>query len=104
MISFNLLFTEGSPPRIPKKLIRSYPAIAISPRIRSGWPHIKNTRILATDIFRAQVKGSTYATLLEDFRGMGVKINKEAFEQAYGFTIEWLNYLYNAKKGSKTSL
>ena len=102
MTSINALFTEGNP-KIPKKIIESYPYIVIDQSVNSGWPHIKNTRILATDIFKAQVKGYSYNSLIEDFKSMGVQINKKALEQAYMFTIEWLHYL-NAKKNSRISL
>lgn len=103
MTSLNALFSEGkSAPAVPQKIIKSFRYISIDPQIRSGWPHIKNTRILVTDVFKAQVKGSSFESLLSDFKEMGIKIDKKALEEAYMFTIEWLHYL-NAKKTSRTS-
>ncbi|PIZ63969.1 hypothetical protein CO051_03710 [Candidatus Roizmanbacteria bacterium CG_4_9_14_0_2_um_filter_39_13] len=103
MTSLNALFNEGEHlPLIPSKLLRSFSFISTDPKIRSGWPHIKNTRVLVTDIFRAQVRGNTIESMVKDFKSMGIKINSEALEEAYKFTLEWLHYL-NEKEKNNTS-
>lgn len=94
MTSMKALFTEGKKrPSIPQELFNTFPHISSDPEIRSGWPHIKGTRVLVTDIFRAQIKGYSFDTLLSDLNSMGIKIKKIALEEAYRFTIEWLHYL-----------
>lgn len=101
MTSLNALFNEGENlPSIPNKLLRSFTFISTDPKIRSGWPHIKNTRILATDIFKAQVRGITVESMVKDFKSMGIKINREALEEAYKFTLEWLYYLNGKEKNN----
>ena len=103
MTSLNALFNEGRRvPTIPTELIDSFSYIAVDPKIRSGWPHIVNTRILATDIFKAQVKGITHESLLADFKDLGVKIDKKALEEAFIFTLRWMHYL-DEKETSKAS-
>ena len=103
MTSLNALFNEGKTvPIVPNKLLKSFTYIATDPAVRSGWPHIKNTRILVTDIFRAQVKGNSPEALLKDFEEMGVKVKRSALDEAYRFTVEWLFYL-NERESPHTS-
>jgi len=53
-MTLQVLFPENnSIPQIPNKLFQDFPNIVSDPEIHSGWPHIKGTRILAMDIFRA---------------------------------------------------
>jgi uncharacterized protein (DUF433 family) len=103
MTSLQALFTEGKKkPTIPTKLFTAFPLISSDPAILSGWPHIKGTRVLVTDIFKAQIKGYSYDSLISDFNSMGVKINKSALKEAYLFTIEWLHCL-NEKNSFRTA-
>lgn len=100
MTSIQALFSEGKIPYLPKELLEKFSSISTDPKIHSGWPHIKGTRILATHVFRAQVKGYSFESMLRDFRKMDVKLTKIELEEAYRFTIEWLHYL-NEKEGKK---
>lgn len=99
-----ILFPKShTKPKIPQNLLQKYTNIVVSPQIRSGRPHIQNTRILAVDIFRANVKGYTYDRLIMDFKEMGVKVTKRELEDAFNFTLSWLNEASNEreKKASK---
>lgn len=93
---------ENSLPSIATKLLNQFPNIAIDPDIHSGWPHIKGTRVLATDILRAQIQGYSLETMIMEFKEMGVKVTKEQLVEACRFTIKWMNYL-DEKKASKSS-
>lgn len=90
-------------PKISQNLLQKYTNIAVNPQIHSGWPHIQNTRILAVDIFRAIVKGYTYERITMDFKEMGVRVTKIELEDAFNFTLSWLNEASNEreKKASK---
>ena len=82
-------------------IFSKYPNVVSDYKIHSGWPHIKGTRILASDIFRAVAKGSTYNDLIMDFKQMDISVSKGALEEAVRFTIDLLHY-FNEKKTSGT--
>lgn len=100
-MTLQVLFSEGNNiPQIPNKLFEDYPNIKIDPKIQGGWPHIKGTRIVATDIFRAQVAGNSLQKMIMEFREMGSTVTEEQLEEAFRFTLAWLSYTIN--DGEKT--
>ena len=103
-MTLQILYPEGkSIPTIPRNLITNFSNIICDSDIHSGWPHIKGTRILATDIFRSQVQGYSLNNMIMEFKEMGVLVSKEQLEEAFLFTLEWLRYSLNEEKNSKTS-
>ncbi len=98
MIHLQALFQElGVIPQLNKNLLSKYPDIAIDPEIQSGWPCIKGTRVRVIDIFRATVKGYSNKKIIMQFQEMDVKLTNEQLNQAFSFTLEWINSL-NASK------
>lgn len=89
-------------PFMPKKLFSEYLSIVSDPDIHSGWPHIKGTRILASDVLRAQIQGYSIEAMLMQFQEMGVYVKKEALTEACRFTIEWMHSL-NEKETPKVA-
>lgn len=85
---------------IPSSLFANFPQITTNPDIHSGLPHIKGTRILATDVFRAQIQGYSFDQMLMEFKEMEVPVSKSQLEQAFSFTVELL-HLFNEKEASK---
>ena len=80
-MALQILFPEKKQlPIIPKRLFSQFPNIVSDPGIHSGWPHIKGTRILAPDIFRAQVQGYSLDKMIMEFSEMGVKITEKQLE------------------------
>ncbi len=101
MTSLQILFAEGkTKPAIPEKLFHRYPAISSDLKIHSGYPHIKGTRILVLDIFRALMKGTSLNSISKEFKSMNITVKRESLEEAYRFTVDWLHYL-NEKEISK---
>lgn len=88
-------------PFLSRQLFDRFPYITSDPTIHSGWPHIKGTRILASDILRGIIQGYSLETMIMQFKEMGIKVSKEALIEACKFTVEWM-YLLNEKKTSKT--
>lgn len=104
MTMLQVLFPETiTLPYISKNLFQQFPNITSDPKIHAGWPVIKGTRILATDIFRAQVEGHSVSELTMQFKEMGIKnISKDILNEAFRFTIKWMNSL-DEKKSLRTS-
>jgi uncharacterized protein (DUF433 family) len=80
-------------PSLPPSILSRYHFINRDPQIHGGWPHIKGTRILASDIFRAQIQGHSLEDIRMQFMEMGVKVSKEALMEACSFTLEWMFHL-----------
>ena len=99
-----ILFPETiSLPFVPNKLFQQFPNISSDPDIHAGWPVIKGTRILATDIFRAQVRGDSTDELIMQFKEMGIKnVTKNILNEAFRFTLKWMESL-DEKKAKKIS-
>ena len=89
-------------PHIPTKFQAEFPHVVSDPHIHGGWPHIKGTRILAMDIFRAQVKGYSFNKMIMDFKEMGIKVSEQELKEAFRFILEWLRYV-DEKESAKTS-
>lgn len=87
---------------LPKNLFSEYKYISSDPAIHAGWPHIKSTRILASDILRAQIQGYSLDTMILQFKEMGISVTKGALIEACKFTIEWMHIL-NEKESSKAT-
>ncbi len=103
MTMMQVFFPEESKlPYLPKSLFSKYGCIVSDPAIHSSWPHIKGTRILASDILRAQIQGYSLQKMIMQFKEMGISVDKEALIEACKFTIEWM-HLLNEKKSPKTS-
>lgn len=85
---------------LPSSLYVKYPHITTDAGVHSGLPHIKNTRILTSDVFRAQIQGYSLNQMLMEFKEIGVPVSKQELEEAIGFTIELLN-IFNEKDSSK---
>lgn len=96
----DILFPETGErlPIPPSYLLAKFKSITTTPEIHSGLPHIKNTRILAADIFRAIVKGYSYERILMDFKEIGVSVSKRDLEDAFNFTVSWLNKTINEEQ------
>ncbi len=90
-------------PSIPTSLQATFPHIVTDPAIHAGWPHIKGTRILAVDVFRAQVKGYSSTQMIMEFKEMGVSVSEKELDEAFRFTLEWLRDSTHGKKSSKAS-
>ena len=98
-----ILFPNGDTvPPIPAKFQTAFPHIITDPGIHAGWPHIKGTRILAIDIFRAQVKGYSFNKMLMDFKEMGITVSEIELKEAFKFILEWWIYI-DGKESAKTS-
>lgn len=85
---------------VPRSLFVKYPHITTDPDVHSGLPHIKNTRITTSDVFRGQIQGYSLDQMLMEFKEIGVPVSKKELEEAIGFTIELLN-IFNEKDSSK---
>jgi len=97
-----ILFPEGDViPQLPIDLQTEFPHIITDQEIHAGWPHIKGTRILAIDIFRAQVKGYSFSKMIMDFKEMGITVSEKELLEAFRFIVEWLRL--DAQKASKIS-
>lgn len=93
---------QNTLPFMSKKLFSEYPSIKSDPDIHSGWPHIRGTRILASDVLRAQIQGYSIEAMRMQFQEMGVSVKNEALTEACRFTIEWMHIL-NEKEASKAA-
>lgn len=103
MTAIQIFYPEGNTaPQIPNTLMSKFPDISCDPQVHDGWPHIKGTRILATDILRGQIQGYSPETMLMEFNQMGIKVTKTQLLEAQNFTIAWL-YQLNEKKASKAT-
>lgn len=103
MTHLQSLFQDiGNMPQLKKSLLSKYPYVAMDPEIQSGWPCIKETRVRVVDIFRATVKGYSNKKIIMQFKEMDVNLTTEQLNQAFCFTLEWINFL-NASKNIKTS-
>lgn len=99
-----VLFPEKTNlPYLSNNLLQQFPEIVSDPNIHSGWPVIKGTRILATDIFRAQVEEHSAEELILQFKEIGIKhITSNIINEAVRFTLKWMSSL-DEKKSQKTS-
>jgi uncharacterized protein (DUF433 family) len=99
------IFNQGSTeiPNFPINIWRNYPHIISDPEIHSGWPSIKGTRIIATDILRSQIEGYTLDAMLMEFKQLGAKVTKEMLQEAIDFSIDWLHFLKNEKTSNRAS-
>lgn len=97
-----ILFSEGDTiPHIPTKFQTEYPHIVTDPGIHAGWPHIKGSRILATDIFQAQVKRYSYSKMIMDFKDMGITVTEKELYEAFMFTLAWIQNTTDGKETKK---
>ncbi len=103
MTHLQTLFQEtGQIPQFNKNLLSKHPEVSRNSEIQSGWPCIKGTRVRVVDIFRATVKGYTNEKIIMQFKEMEVNLTTKQLNDAFNFTLEWLNDL-NARKNKQAS-
>lgn len=103
MTSLQLLFSQhNKAPNVPDRLLKTYRYISVNKNIHSGWPHIKNTRILTLDVLKASLRENSIDTMLLGYSELGINVKKQAIEEALQFTIDWLHEV-NEKTSSKTT-
>lgn len=87
---------------LPKSsLLSEYSHIAIDPLIQGGQPHIKGTRILASEVFIAQLEKISIDKLLLEYKHIGVDVTKDQLREAFKFTLESIARYLNERKTSK---
>lgn len=99
------IFNQGDMdiPKFPINIWKIYPNIISDPQIHSGWPSIKGTRIIATDILRSQVEGYSLDAMIMEFKQIGATVTKKMLQEAIDFSIDWLHFLKNETTSRKTS-
>lgn len=87
---------------LPKtSLLDEFPSVGIDPMIHSGQPHIIGTRILASEVFIAQLEKITLDQLLMEYRSMDIKVEKKQLQEAFRFTLESIKRFLDEKKTTK---
>lgn len=88
---------------IPSSIFIKYKYITVDPAIQSGRPHIRGTRVIASDVFVAQMEKITLDQLIIDYKRLGINVTKEQLREAFEFTLESITRYIHGKKAKKTS-
>lgn len=97
------LIPEGKfPQNIPNSLFLKFNKISTDPQVHSGWPHIKGTRILASDVLRSFIQYEELGQLIKEYRKMGAHVSSGDLDQALRFMIAWMNLDLNETKSKAT--
>lgn len=87
---------------LPKSsLLTEFPHIAIDPLVQGGQPHIKGTRILASEVFIAQLEKISLDKLIMEYKQIDVHVSKEQLQEAFQFTLASISRYLHEKKTSK---
>ncbi len=99
------IFNQGNIdiPKFPINIWNNYPHIISDPEIHGGWPSIKGTRIIATDILRSQIEGYSLDAMIMEFKQIGATVTKEMLQEAIDFSIDWLHFLKNETTSKRAS-
>lgn len=96
----NILSYEGKfNLKLPSSFVNRFPNINLDPNIHSGRPHIKGTRVLAADIFKANaIKGYSLGKIRMEFKEMGIDLDEKILDEAISFTLSLLQYIKSGNK------
>lgn len=93
------LIPQGSLPKvIPSYLFKRYTRIASDPDIHSGWPHIRGTRVLTSDVFKNWLQFNQIDRLAKEYKSIGAKVSDNDLNQALEFMIAWMSINLNETK------
>lgn len=88
---------------IPSSLFKKYNRISSDNEIHSGWPHIKGTRILTSEVFRNWAEYKYPEQMVKQYKAVGVRVSTNDLNQAFRFMIAWMHKELNESKRSKIS-